>query len=57
MADLPWPCDADVMGLAASRFRWFWFDDGSPGSGWALRLAIEDPESGLSWAVSAIDLM
>ncbi len=57
MADLPWPCSPDDLGLAASRFRWFWFDDGSPGTGWVLRLAIEDPESGLSWAISAVDLM
>jgi hypothetical protein len=55
MADLAWPCAPDDLGVAASRFRWFWFDDGSPSSGWALRLAIEDPESGLSWAVSAVD--
>ncbi len=56
MADLPWPCPAAALGAAASRFAWFWFDDGSPGTGWALRLAIEDPDSGLSWAISAVDL-
>ena len=56
MADLPWPCAPDDLGSAASRFGWFWFDDGSPGTGWALRLAIEDPDSGLSWAISAVDL-
>ncbi|MEX2251313.1 MAG: hypothetical protein WD895_04480 [Acidimicrobiia bacterium] len=56
MADLPWPCAPDDLGAAASRFGWFWFDDGSPGTGWALRLAIEDPDSGLAWAISAVDL-
>lgn len=56
MADLPWPCPPAALGEAASRFSWFWFDDGSPGTGWALRLAIEDPDSGLSWAISAVDL-
>jgi hypothetical protein len=57
MADLSWPCAPDELGAAASRFRWFWFDDGSPGTGWVLRLAIEDADSGLSWAISAVDLM
>lgn len=57
LADLSWPCAPDDLGAAASRFRWYWFDEGSPSSGWALRLAIEDPQSGLSWAVSAVDLM
>ncbi len=57
MADLPWPCPPDDLGAAVSRFGWFWFDAGSPGSGWALRLAIEDPQGELSWAVSAVDLL
>jgi hypothetical protein len=56
MADLVWPCLPADLGSAASRFDWFWFDDGSPGTGWALRLAIEDREGGLSWAISAVDL-
>jgi len=56
MADLPWPCAPGDLGSAATRFAWFWFDDGSPGTGWALRLAIEDPDSGLAWAISAVDL-
>ena len=30
-------------------------DDGSPDTGWVLRLAITDPHAGLSWAVSAAD--
>jgi len=57
MADLPWPSVPEDVGAAAARFSWFWFDDGSPGTGWALRLAIEDPGTGLAWAVSAVDLM
>ncbi|HLF61183.1 MAG TPA: hypothetical protein VI980_08400 [Acidimicrobiia bacterium] len=57
MADLRWPCSPEDLGSAASRFGWFWFDDGSPGTGWALRLAIEDPDTGLSWAISAVDLV
>jgi hypothetical protein len=56
MADLPWPCAPGDLGSAVTRFAWFWFDDGSPGTGWGLRLAIEDPDSGLAWAISAVDL-
>ena len=55
LADLDWPAAPQAVGEAAARFRWVWFDDGSPGTGWSLRLAIEDPEEGVAWAVSAID--
>ncbi len=55
LCDLDWPSDASTMAAAVNRLRWHWFDDGSPGTGWQLRMAIEDPRSGLSWAVSAID--
>ena len=55
LADLDWPPDADEMGEAVSRLTFHWFDDGSPGTGWELRLAIEDPRSGLAWAISAGD--
>ncbi|MFQ5522803.1 MAG: DUF6183 family protein [Acidimicrobiia bacterium] len=55
LADLDWPPRPDELGRAAQRFRWFWFDDGSPGTGWQLRLAVEDPESGLAWSVAAVD--
>jgi hypothetical protein len=43
------------MGRAISGLRFYWFDDGSPGTGWALRLAIEDDSTGLAWAVAAVD--
>jgi hypothetical protein len=56
LCDIPWPPDPDVLGEEASRLEWSWFDDGGPGTGWQLRLAIEDPEAGLAWAVAAIDL-
>ena len=55
LADLDWPARADEVGRAVQRIRWFWFDDGSPGTGWQLRLAIEDPETGLAWSVAAVD--
>jgi len=55
LADLDWPPDPDEIGAAVERLRFYWFDDGSPGTGWELRLAIEDPDAGLAWAISAVD--
>lgn len=55
LTDLDWPPDPEGVTGVVERLRWFWFDDGSPGTGWQLRLAIEDPETGLAWAISAID--
>ena len=46
LADVEWPAAPDLVEAAASRFEWAWFDDGSPSTGWALRLAIADPEEG-----------
>lgn len=55
LADLGWPPDPEAVGDAASRLDWHWFDDGSPGTGWQLRLAVADPDLGLAWALSAVD--
>lgn len=55
LCDLDWPPDPEATTAAVGRLRWHWFDDGSPGTGWQLRLTIEDPQSGLAWAISAID--
>jgi hypothetical protein len=55
MCDLEWPADPKAMARAVNRLRFYWFDDGSPGTGWELRMAMEDPESGLAWAISAVD--
>jgi hypothetical protein len=55
VCDLDWPPDPDEMGRALQSLRFYWFDDGSPGTGWALRLAIEDTNSGMAWAISAVD--
>lgn len=55
LADLDWPPDADEIGTAVQRLNYYWFDDGSPGTGWELRIAIEDPDSELAWALSALD--
>lgn len=55
LADLDWPPDPDEMGRALQNLRFYWFDDGSPATGWELRLAVEDTTSGLAWAVAALD--
>jgi hypothetical protein len=55
LCDLDWPPDPNEVGRALSGLTFRWFDDGSPGTGWELRLAIEDAGSGLSWAIAAVD--
>lgn len=55
LADLAWPPEANRVGSALKGMSWHWFDDGAPTTGWALRLAVEDRRSGLSWAISAVD--
>ncbi len=57
VADLAqdWPLTSDELGVAADELRWYLWDDGSDPIGWSLRLAVEDPEAGLAWAVVATD--
>ena len=55
LGDLDWPPDPPAVAETLEALRFFWFDDGSPGTGWQLRLAIEDSESGLAWAIAAVD--
>ena len=50
-----WPLPADAVGEAAANLRWYRWDAGAPDTGWALRLAVEDPDDGLAWALSATD--
>ncbi len=55
LCDLDWPPDPDEVGRAVDRLFFHWFDDGSPGTGWELRMAIEDRDTGLAWAIAAVD--
>lgn len=55
ICDLDFPADPDELGAHAEKLRWLWFDDGAPGTGWQLRLAIEDTAEGLGWVVAAVD--
>jgi hypothetical protein len=50
-----WPAPPDDVGDAAHDLRWYRWDDGAPGRGWSLRLAVEDPSEGWAWAVAATD--
>ncbi len=49
------PGDPPATERALSRLRWWWWDAFEPPSGWELRLAVEDPDEGLAWAISATD--
>jgi hypothetical protein len=40
----------------ASELRWLLWDPGDAIGGWALHLAVEDPQNGLAWAISAVDM-
>jgi len=51
-----WPVDPDEVGAAAHELHWYWWDAAEPVTGWQLRLAIEDPADGLSWAIAAQDV-
>jgi hypothetical protein len=51
-----WPVDAETLGDALTPLRWYAWDAGGTATGWRLHLAIEDPPSGRSWAVAAVDL-
>lgn len=51
----PWPPDDGELGEAGASLNWFLWDDLGPSTGWVLRLAAEDPEHELAWAVSAVD--
>jgi hypothetical protein len=55
LCEIPWPPHASEVAEAVDRLSWIWFDDGAPGTGWKLRLAVGDPRTGLAWAVSAVD--
>lgn len=47
--------ELDAVGEALAELRWCWWDAGEPDTGWALRLAVEDPEHHLAWALAASD--
>lgn len=50
--DDDWP---EGVGEAASELRWWRWRPVSGEVGWSCRLAVEDPEHGLAWALEATD--
>jgi hypothetical protein len=50
-----WPPSADDVGEVVMALRWFVWDAGEPEVGWVLRLAAEDTDESLAWAVAAVD--
>ncbi|MEA2001180.1 MAG: hypothetical protein U9N84_04760 [Actinomycetota bacterium] len=47
--------DPESLGEEAAGLRWILWDPGDQIGGWSFHLAVEDPEDGLAWAVSAVD--
>jgi hypothetical protein len=50
-----WPVPADELEAAATALRFYLWDAAEPETGWGLHLAVEDPDQGVAWAVSATD--
>lgn len=40
----------------AAELRWVLWDPGDRVGGWGFHLAVEDPEDGIAWAISAADM-
>jgi hypothetical protein len=55
LAAMDWPPDPAALGAAVARLSWWCWDDGMPGTGWILRLAVADPAAGWSAALDATD--
>ena len=52
-----WPVQPGQLHTVADELDWYWWRDGSPASGWSLRLAVEDKDEGYAWAINAHDSM
>ena len=51
-----WPPEPDELGARASRMRWYvWDEMGIGATGWVLRVAVEDPDRGIAFGLSAND--
>jgi hypothetical protein len=55
LAGLDWPPDPDELGAWVGQLDWRVWDDGMPGTGWILRLAVADPAAGWAAALDATD--
>jgi hypothetical protein len=51
-----WPLDAAALGDRSRRLRWYaWDAVGIGPTGWVLRIAVEDPDRGVAFALMAHD--
>jgi hypothetical protein len=50
-----WPVPPEELEAASAGLHFHLWDASEPDTGWALRLAVEDPDQGIAWAVSASD--
>lgn len=55
LAGLEWPVEPAELGTAVDDLAWYLWSDGSPDTGWSLRLAVESGSDGLAWALAAVD--
>jgi hypothetical protein len=49
------PEDAGALAEGAD-LTWYLWEPGDQVGGWALHLAVEDPQDGVAWALSAVDM-
>ena len=57
LGDLPWPLDPAHLAAEIARLNWYRWDEASAEEGWALRLAVEDPDNGWAAAIGATDVL
>jgi hypothetical protein len=50
-----WPVDPGELGELTSDLRWYRWNAYEPEVGWHLQVAIEDPDNGVAWAITAQD--
>lgn len=50
-----WPVDPDQLGAIVSGLRYWWWDTNEPRTGWQLRLAVEDKDELVAFALTASD--
>jgi hypothetical protein len=50
-----WPPDPDHLGAVLHRLSWLAWEADEPDVGWRLHLAVEDPDRGRAWAITAVD--
>jgi hypothetical protein len=50
------PEDPDAL-AEGEDLNWYLWDPGDQVGGWSLHLAVEDPEDGVAWALSAVDMV